>query len=82
MVKIQITHYVLQKFKKCIKKKTFQSDISNDNLLPEQTDADPAAGRQPTETKPLLAVNVCEHKREVLAHLSLGHSAAHHKERK
>lgn len=39
------------------------------SVLPQQTDADPAALRESTETKPLFAVNVRQHKGEILPHL-------------
>lgn len=38
-------------------------------VLPQQTYADPAALRESTETKPLFAVNVRQHKGEILPHL-------------
>ena len=41
-------------------------------MLPEETYADPAALSESTETKPLFAVDVCEHKGEILPHLTLG----------
>lgn len=44
-------------------------------VLPEETYADPAALGESTETKPLLAVDVCENKGEVLPHLILGNPA-------
>lgn len=40
--------------------------------LPEETYADPAALSESTKTKPLFAVDVREHKGEVLPHLILG----------
>lgn len=44
-------------------------------VLPEETYADPAALGESTETKPLLAVDVCENKGEVLPHLILRNPA-------
>lgn len=41
-------------------------------MLPEQTYADPAALGESAETKPLLAVDVRQHKGEILPHLTLG----------
>lgn len=41
-------------------------------VLPEQTYADPAALGESTETKPLFAVDVRQHKGEILPHLTLG----------
>lgn len=38
-------------------------------VLPQQTYADPAALRESTETKPLFAVDVRQHKGEILPHL-------------
>lgn len=39
------------------------------SVLPQQTYADPAALSESTETKPLFAVNVRQHKGEILPHL-------------
>lgn len=39
------------------------------SALPQQTYADPAALSESTETKPLFAVNVRQHKGEILPHL-------------
>lgn len=41
-------------------------------MLPEQTYADAAALGESAETKPLLAVDVRQHKGEILPHLILG----------
>ena len=41
-------------------------------MLPEETYADPAALSESTKTKPLFAVDVREHKGEILPHLILG----------
>lgn len=38
-------------------------------VLPQQTYADPAALRESTEAKPLFAVDVRQHKGEILPHL-------------
>lgn len=48
-------------------------------VLPEQTYADPAALSESTETKPLFAVDVRQHKGEILPHLILGNPGAGHK---
>lgn len=48
-------------------------------VVPEQTDADAAAGRESTETKPLLALDVRQHKGKVLAHLTLGNPENSHR---
>lgn len=48
-------------------------------VLPEQTYADPAALSESTETKPLFAVNVRQHKGEILPHLIVGNPGAGHK---
>lgn len=39
------------------------------SVLPQQTYAHPAALSESTETKPLFAVNVRQHKGEILPHL-------------
>lgn len=43
--------------------------------LPEETYADPTALSESTKAKPLLAVDVSEHKGKILAHLTLVNSA-------
>ena len=43
-----------------------------ERVVPEQTDADTAAGSESAEAKPLLALDVRQHKGKVLAHLTLG----------
>lgn len=47
---------------------------SGKSVLPEKTYADPAALSESTETKPLLAVNIREHKGKILSHLVLGNA--------
>lgn len=50
-------------------------------VLPEQTYADTAALSESTETEPLFAVNVRQHKGEILPHLIVGNPEAGHKAR-
>lgn len=47
-------------------------------MLPEQTYADSAALSESTETKPLFAVDVRQHKGEILPHLILGNPGREH----
>lgn len=50
-----------------------------ERVLPEQTDADTAAGSESAEAKPLLALDVRQHKGKVLAHLTLGNPENSHR---
>lgn len=51
-------------------------------VLPQQTYADPAALRESTEAKPLFAVDVRQHKGEILPHLIVRNPGSKKKKKK